>query len=598
MSDPSAPTDPVPLIPREVLFGNPTRASPELSADGEHLAYLAPDDNDVLQVWLARDDGDDECLTADPKRGIRMFTWSYRPGYLLYFQDSDGDENFHLFGVDLDSRNVRDLTAFEGVRCQNLHMSPHRPEEVLAEINLRDRAVFDLHRVDLRTGAVETVAENPGNILVWTCDENLHLRAATAAGPEGGFQVLLRKDDRWDVYLDVGPDETAQANFTSADGKTLYVETDHNANATRLLAVDLDTQESSVVAEDPDGTYDLSAVIRHPTTRQIQAVGFYREKLHWTFFDDALADDFQHLQTVRDGEVDIVSRTLDDRQWLVKFAPVSHCAPIHFQASDGLTIHGYLTLPVNVQPTNLPAVLLVHGGPWVRDTWGYHPTAQWLANRGYAVLQVNYRGSTGYGKAFMNAGNRQWAARMHDDLVDAVNWLAERGTADADRVAIMGGSYGGYATLVGLTFTPELFACGVDIVGPSSLLTLIDSIPPYWKPLMRMFHHRVGDPETDADMLRDRSPLHKADRICKPLQIFQGANDPRVKQSESDQIVQAMRDKGLPVEYVVYTDEGHGFARPANRLHQTARTEQFLAQHLGGRAQPVGEIQGHSGQDR
>lgn len=268
--------------------------------------------------------------------------------------------------------------------------------------------------------------------------------------------------------------------------------------------------------------------------------------------------------------------------------------PISYQARDGLTIHGYLTTPVGIPAQNLPTVLVVHGGPWVRDTWGYDPEAQWLANRGYAVLQVNYRGSTGYGKDFLNAANRQWAAAMHDDLIDAVNWLVEQGIADPKKVAIMGGSYGGYATLVGLTFTPDVFAVGVDIVGPSNLMTLLQSIPPYWAPLLANMYHRIGNLETEEEFLKSRSPLFFVDRIQKPLLIGQGANDPRVKQAESEQIVEAMKKAGKPVEYVLYTDEGHGFARPENRLHFYAIAEEFLSKYLGGRCEPVRDIQGHS----
>jgi dipeptidyl aminopeptidase/acylaminoacyl peptidase len=270
--------------------------------------------------------------------------------------------------------------------------------------------------------------------------------------------------------------------------------------------------------------------------------------------------------------------------------------PISFKAKDGLTIHGYLTKPVGVEAKNLPAVLYVHGGPWARDTWGFNPTVQFLANRGYAVLQVNYRGSTGYGKSFLNAGNREWAGKMHQDLIDAKAWLVSEGVADPKRVALAGGSYGGYAALVGLTFTPDEFACGVDIVGPSSILTLLKTVPPYWAPMKALFAKRVGDLEKEEEFLKERSPLFKADRITKPLLIGQGQNDPRVKVAESDQIVEAMRKAGKPVEYVVYPDEGHGFARPENRLHFFSLTEQFLAKHLGGRAEPVGDMKGHSGQ--
>jgi dipeptidyl aminopeptidase/acylaminoacyl peptidase len=358
----------------------------------------------------------------------------------------------------------------------------------------------------------------------------------------------------------------------------------------------------------------------------IQAVSFYRDKQEWQILDQSIAADFEAIAQVRPGEFNVSSRDLADNTWLVAYVtddgpvyyyaynresktstllfsnqpqleelPLAPMQPISYQARDGLTIHGYLTTPLGIPAQNLPAVLLVHGGPWARDTWGYSPLVQWLANRGYAVLQVNFRGSTGYGKDFLNAANREWAAKMHDDLLDAVNWLVQQSIADQNKIAIMGGSYGGYAALVGLTFTPDVFAAGVDIVGPSNLVTLMQSIPPYWAPMKAMFAHRLGDLETEEEFLKSRSPLFFADQIQKPLLIGQGANDPRVKQAESEQIVAAMHQAGKPVEYALYPDEGHGFARPENRLHFFAKAEEFLAKYLGGQFEPLGDIPGHSG---
>jgi dipeptidyl aminopeptidase/acylaminoacyl peptidase len=374
-----------------------------------------------------------------------------------------------------------------------------------------------------------------------------------------------------------------------------------------------------------DDLYDVGGVMTHPTQRHIQAVSFYKDKVNWQVLDPSIAADFEALAQVRPGEFSVTSRDLADENWIVAYLtddgpvyyyhyhrpsqaatlffsnkpelenlPLAPMQPISYSARDGLTLHGYLTLPVG-GTAPYPTVLLVHGGPWARDTWGYNSQVQWLANRGYAVLQMNFRGSTGYGKALLNAGNREWGAAMHDDLIDGVNWLIDRGIAEPSRIAIMGGSYGGYATLVGLTFTPETFACGVDIVGPSNLITLIESVPPYWKPLMAMFQHRVGNLETEAAFLQSRSPLFFVDRIQKPLLIGQGANDPRVKQAESEQIVEAMRQAGKPVQYALYTDEGHGFARPENRLHFYAIAEAFLAQYLGGQFEPMADLEGHSG---
>ncbi|ERN40540.1 dipeptidyl aminopeptidase/acylaminoacyl-peptidase [Rubidibacter lacunae KORDI 51-2] len=622
---PQASTQLPPLIPREVLFGNPTRTSPRLSPNGQNLAYIAPDDSDVLQVWLQSSDGDRQ-LTQDKKRGIRMFFWTYEPGQLVYLQDSDGDENFHLYLVDIDTSMVRDLTPFQGVKAQFIDSDRDHPNALLVGLNLKNSQTFDVYRIDLKSGAVEFVAANPGNIVSWEADANFEIRAAAAATSDGGSELLYRAsaDADWETLRRWGPDDEGGPSHFSKDGKTLYIIGNHDANAQRLIALDLDNRTETVLAEDPQ--YDLSGILLHPQTRELQAVSFYEDKVRWQVFDADVAEDLEAIAQIRNGEFAIASRTDDDTVWLVAFltddGPVyyyryeratkhaelmfshrpelealslSSMQAIEYTARDGLTIHGYLSTPVGVPAENLPTVLHVHGGPWARDTWGYSPSVQWLTNRGYAVLQVNFRGSTGYGKAFLNAGNRQWGAAMHDDLLDAVEWLKAKGISDPDRIAIMGGSYGGYATLVGLAFTPEVFACGVDIVGPSNLVTLIQSVPPYWKPLMAMFAHRVGNLETEEDFLKARSPLFICDRIQKPLLIGQGANDPRVKQAESEQIVDAMHAAGKPVEYALYTDEGHGFARPENRMHFYALAEEFLAKYLGGRAEPIGELTGHSG---
>jgi dipeptidyl aminopeptidase/acylaminoacyl peptidase len=418
-------------------------------------------------------------------------------------------------------------------------------------------------------------------------------------------------------------DEGYAVSF-SADNQTLYLVGNHNANAQRLIGLDLATRQESVIAEDP--AYDVGGVMIHPTSYLLQAVSFYRDKKTWQILDPSIVADLEAISQVRPGEYSIISRDLADQTWLVAYLtddgpvyyyvyeratknstllfsnqpkleslPLVPMQPVSFAARDGLTLHGYLTTPVEIPAQHLPSILLVHGGPWARDFWGFDPEAQWLANRGYAVLQVNFRGSTGYGKAFLNAGNREWGAKMHDDLVDAVNWLVTQGIADPQKVAIMGGSYGGYAALAGLTFTPEVFAVGVDIVGPSNLVTLLQSLPPYWEPMKAMFNHRVGDLDTEPEFLESRSPLFYCDRIQKPLLIGQGANDPRVKQAESEQIVAAMRQTNQPVEYILYTDEGHGFARPENRLHFYGHVESFLAKYLGGQVEPAQAIEGHSG---
>jgi dipeptidyl aminopeptidase/acylaminoacyl peptidase len=380
------------------------------------------------------------------------------------------------------------------------------------------------------------------------------------------------------------------------------------------VRLDLLTEEVDILAEDPD--YDVSDLLVHPDTREVQAAAFTRARTEWIVLDKAVREDFAAIAKLHPGDFAVVSRDRADKNWLVAFTaddgPLSYYTydrdeklgthlfddrpelkeytlapmePVSFQARDGLKIHGYLTVPPALGRQKQPMVLNVHGGPWARDLWGYDPEAQWLANRGYACLQVNYRGSTGYGKRFLNAGNREWGAKMHDDLVAAVRWAVEEGIADPERVAIYGGSYGGYAALVGATFTPDLFRCAVDIVGPSNLITLIKSIPPYWKALIAVFHERVGNPETEKEFLESRSPLLRVDQIKIPMLIAQGANDPRVKQVESEQIIAAMEEKGIDHEYLLFPDEGHGFAKPENRLKFYAAAERFLAKHLGGRSQ-------------
>lgn len=625
--DRSINTELPPLIPREILFGNPERAHPQLSPDGKHLAYIAPDEKNVLQVWLRTvGQEDDRQITSDKKRGIRIYFWTYDGNHLIYMQDADGDENFHCYSVDIHTNIVRDLTPFQGVKAQPIDLDPEFPDELIVGMNLNSPQKFDVYRVNLKNGAVEFDTDNPGNIVSWTVDPKFQIRAAIASTPDGGSELLYRAttEAAWEILRHWTPDEEGYAVGFSQDATTLYVVGSHDANAERLIALDLATRQETVIAE--DAQYDVGGVIAHPTNRTLQAVAFYRDKLEWQILDQSIASDFETIAQVRPGEFSVSNRTLADDRWLVAYiaddGPVYYHAydrasktntflfsnqpaleelslapmqPISYTARDGLTVHGYLTTPVGIPAQNLPTALLVHGGPWARDTWGYDPEAQWLANRGYAVMQVNFRGSTGYGKAFVNAGNREWAAKMHDDLLDAVNWLVEQGIADQSKIAIMGGSYGGYATLVGLTFTPDVFAAGVDIVGPSNLITLMQSIPPYWEPLKAQFYHRVGNLETEEEFLKSRSPLFFCDRIQKPLLIAQGANDPRVKQAESDQIVNAMRNAEKPVEYVLYTDEGHGFARPENRLHFYAIAEEFLAKYLGGRCEPIGDIQEHSG---
>jgi dipeptidyl aminopeptidase/acylaminoacyl peptidase len=605
-----------PLIPRKVLFGNPEKAGAEISPDGRMLAYLAPDEG-VLNVWVRTvGQNDDRAITSDRKRGIHSYSWQPDSTHILYAQDLDGNENFRIYQTSLDTRETKDLTPFEDVRAMISAVDPRHPDRMLVALNRRNQQLFDVYRYDFRTGALDLDTENPGDVASWSADNDLRVRAANAILADGQ-EVRIREDvhSPWKTFQKWGQDETfgGVAGF-SPDNSALWVISSVDANAARLVEVDIASGSIRVIAEDPQ--YDVSAALENPRTRELEAVGFVRARLEWHFFDRAIEAEFAVLRKVRDGEVHLESRSFNDTQWVVSYsadtAPATYylydratkkteflfaarpalqnydlasMRPISFEARDGLTLHGYLTMPLGIE-IGAPMVLLVHGGPWTRDMWGYSGLVQMLANRGYAVLQVNYRGSTGYGKDFLNAGDREWAGRMHDDLLDAKSWAIRERYADPAKVAIMGGSYGGYATLVGLTFTPDEFVCGVDIVGPSNLATLLNSIPPYWAPMRAIFDKRVGHLETEEEFLRSRSPLFKADRIQVPLLIGQGANDPRVKQAESDQIVKAMRENGKPVEYLVFPDEGHGFVRPENNLRFFAAAEQFLARYLGGRAQP------------
>jgi len=609
------------LIPRTVLFGNPTKTSPLISPDGTQLAYLAPVDN-VLNVWVGDLDGANaRPVTHDRDRGIRLYFWAADGRYLLYLQDVGGDENWRLHAVNLDAMTVRDLTPFPEVQVQIVDRDKHFPNELLIAMNKVDPRVHDVYHLDLPSGTMRLVAKNRGDIAAWVTDAAFRVRGATAATPDGGFELLVRETEagEWTPILKWDPDDSlnSQPVGFSRSGSSLYLEDSRNADTSRLVELDLATGNLKVLADDP--RYDVGGVLIHPDTYEIQAVAFDRARTEWTVLDDAIREDFARIAQLHHGDFSIISRDHADRTWVVAFTaddgPAAFYAydrstrqgrllfyskpdlraytlapmePIALTSRDGLTLHGYLTLPPGLGRAHLPLVVNVHGGPHARDTWGFDPEAQWFANRGYACLQINFRGSTGYGKRFLNAGDKEWGGKMHDDLVDAVRWAIDQGVADPKKVAIYGASYGGYAALVGATFTPELFCCAVDVVGPSNLITMIETIPPYWSTFIAVEHRRVGNPETEAEFLRSRSPLFRVDRIKSPILIAHGANDPRVKQAESEQIVEAMKRNGIPYEYLLFPDEGHGFAKPENRLRFYAAAERFLARHLGGRDEPEG----------
>lgn len=610
------------LIPREVIFGNPEKASPQISPNGTMLAYLAPVNN-VLNVWVRTiGEEDDKAVTKDEDRGIRIYFWAADSKHILYLQDVAGNENWRLYGVNLDTDEIKDYTPFVGVQTRIVDRNKHFPNELLIAMNKENPQVHDVYHLDLTSSELKLVARNPGNIAGWVTDTDFKVRGAVATTADGGFDMLLRENEEasWETFIHWDSENTLTSGpitFTRG-GDSLYLLDSRDVNAGRLIKIDIATKDFEVIAEDPQ--YDVSGAIIHPDNYEVQAVSFTKARREWQVLDESIKGDFQAIAKLDHGEYSVSNRDDADHTWLVSFdkdnGPVAYYAydretqkgtflfhhrpvlnqytltsmePISFTSRDGKTIHGYITYPTGKGKTNLPMVLNVHGGPWYRDTWGYNPEAQWFANRGYACLQVNFRGSTGYGKDFVNASDKEWGGKMHDDLVDGVNWAIEQGIADPEKIAIYGGSYGGYAALVGATFTPDLFCCAVDIVGPSNLLTWITSVPPYWSTLRALLYKRIGNPETEQDFLKSRSPLFKADQIEIPMLIAQGANDPRVPQAESEQIVQALKEKGIDYEYMLFPDEGHGFAKPQNRIKFYAAAEKFLAEHLGGRYEEAKE---------
>ncbi len=617
----------VELIPRSVLFGNPERTSPEISPDGGSLAWIAPRDG-VLNLWVAPiggkggeggDSGVDWAaarpVTEDTDRGIRAFAWARDGQHVLYVQDAGGDENWRLYDVDPRTLERRDLTPFEGIHATIIGTSKRRPDEVLVGINADNPQLHDVYRLHLASGELVKEIVNPG-YAGWLADEDLQVRCAIAPLPDGSFNVLVRDSGEGDFrqLLTIPPEDATSTDVVSfsGDGRSLLMISAAGSDTGRLTRVDLATADATVLAQDPEA--DVTGVLLHPDTRDPLIVMVLKDRMTYEVLDESVADDLKAVRALHPGDPSFSGRDEADRTWLIAFNvdagsvtyfmydrasktgrllfearpalsgyELAAMEPFSFTARDGLVVHGYATFPPGLGRENLPAVLNVHGGPQVRDAWGYHPEAQWLANRGYLCLQVNYRGSTGYGKGFVAAGDREWGGKMHDDLVDAVGYAVAQGWADRSRVAIYGGSYGGYAALVGAAFTPDVFCCAVDIVGPSNLKTLLETIPPYWAPMIAQLYRRVGNPETDEEFLWSRSPLSRAHDIRIPLLIAQGANDPRVKQAESEQIVAALTEAGIDHEYMLFPDEGHGFAKPENRIKFYTAAERFLAKYLGGR---------------
>ncbi|WP_334161754.1 alpha/beta hydrolase family protein [Phenylobacterium sp.] len=620
-----------PLIARAKLFGNPQKAAGRLSPDGKWLSWTAPRDG-VMNVWVApvSDPARAKPMTAEKKRPVAGYFWAPDSASILFVTDTGGDENYKVYGVDVQTGVQTALTPFDKTRATIVSVSRDVKDRILVGLNNRDPRWHDVHSLDLKTGKLTLVFQNPG-FGGFVADEKLNVRLALKPRPDGGQEVYAIdgqtvSEKPIQVIEPADALTTAPAGFTR-DGATLYWIDSRGRNTAALVAQDLKTGRTTVIGEDPRA--DVSGGLADPETGKVQAYGVNYLKNEWRPIDPAIEPDLDFLKSRLKGQFSVTSRTDDDSLWTVgedrvteptamwlydrkarsltklyttrpelEGAPLQPMHPVEIKTRDGFTQVSYLTLPPGSDAdgdgrpeTAVPMVLVVHGGPWARDSFGYNSLHQWLANRGYAVLSPNFRASTGFGKAWINAGDREWGGKMHDDLLDAVDWAVKAGVASKDKVAILGGSYGGYATLVGLAFTPETFACGVDIVGPSNLATLLSTIPPYWEAGRAQFHRAIGNPGTPEGqaLLKARSPLFKADQIRRPLLIGQGANDPRVKQAESDQIVEAMKARGTPVTYVLFPDEGHGFARPENSLAFFATSEHFLERCLGGRAEPFGE---------
>ncbi|HXO31409.1 MAG TPA: alpha/beta fold hydrolase [Candidatus Acidoferrales bacterium] len=623
-----------PLIDRELIFGNPEISGAQLSPDGKYLAFQKP--------WKATRNiyvkGADEpfstarLLTAEPKRPIAGYFWSRDSKYILYAKDNDGDENYNVYAVDpgakppagADAPVSRDLTGLKGVRVQIVAVPKNDPDTIYIGLNDRDKAWHDLYRLRLSTGEKTLVRKNTERITRWEFDLQGNLRLTSRSAENGDTEILRVDSDKFTKIYSCNVFESCDTIRFQKDGKRAYMETNKGAdmNLSALVLFDPETGKTETVESDPLHKVDFSLAVFSEATDQLAITLYQDDRVRRYFKDKGFEADFKWLGGKLPGkELTRVSSTLDEQVWLVNASSdtepgetyivdrkrhkltlqyrvreklpreaLAEMKTVSYKSSDGLEIPAYLTLPRGIPGKNLPTIIFPHGGPWSRDMWGYNGYAQFFANRGYAVLSMNFRGSTGYGKKFLDAGNKEWGRKMQDDVTWGVKYMVDQGIADPKRVGIFGGSYGGYATLAGVTFTPGLYAAAVDLFGPSNLITLMDSIPPYWESIRVMFYQRMGDPTTPEGkaLLVERSPLTSADKIKTPLMIAQGANDARVNHAESEQIVIALRDRGFPVGYILIPDEGHGFARPVNNMASIMATEKFFATYIGGRYQEGG----------
>ena len=618
-----------PIIDREIFFGDPEISGAQLSPDGKYITFIKPFKN-VRNIWIKeRKEAFDKArpLTADTTRPIPGYFWSQDSKYVLYVQDKGGDENYRVYAIDPTVAGdpvppARTLTPQEKIRAMIIDVPRSKPNEIIVGLNDRDPALHDVYRIDLTTGERTLIRMNKDNIAGWMTDLNGDLRLGIRQTSDGGTEILQLHDTTFTSIYSVTADESVDPIRFTPDGGSFYLETNKGdqLDKSEFQIFDMKTGTTKLIEKDPKNEVDFGNAIFSDVTNELLATVYRGDVIRVYPKEKKFAKSYGQLKKqFPGGNLNTTSTTKDESLWLVNVSsdvdpgstylfdrktgkvellyrsrpnlPSKHLAsmkPLRYTARDGMEIPAYLVLPKGIPSKNLPTIVFPHGGPWARDFWGYNGTAQFLANRGYAVLLPNFRGSTGYGKKFLNSGNKQWGlGSMQHDITDGVQYLIQKGIADPKRVGIAGGSYGGYATLAGLTFTPDVYAAGFDIVGPSNIITLLNSIPPYWAPMKKMFDIRVGDKDDpkDREMLEKQSPLNSAKNIKAPLFVVQGANDPRVKKAEADQIVVALRDLGRQVEYIVAPDEGHGFAGKENRIAMYTAMEQFFAKKLNGRVQ-------------
>lgn len=623
-----------PIVDRDLFFGDPEIAGAQISPDGKFISFLKPwkDTRNIYVKGVDEPFSAARLLTAETKRPIPGYFWTRDSRYILYVKDNDGDENYNIYAVDpagkpaagADAPPSRDLTGLKGVRVQLFDLPKKNPDVLYIGLNDRDKAWHDLYKLSISTGEKTLVRKNTDRVSQWVFDLDGNLRMVTRSAENGDTDFLRVDADKFTKIYSCNVFETCAPLRFKPGNQRIYVQTNKDANLISLALLDPQTGNTEPIESDPQGKVDFSGALFSESTDELVETWYTAARTKTYYKEKAFGDDvhwIEHKFHYPKYEVIVGSRTRDESTWLVTIESdtepgqtylftrktrtlvpefkireklpreyLAEMKAISYPSSDGLEIPAYLTLPKGISAKNLPALMLPHGGPWGRDGWGYNGLAQFFANRGYAVLMPNFRGSTGYGKKFLDAGNLEWGKKMQDDITWGAKYLVAQGIADPKRIGIIGGSYGGYATLAGVTFTPDLYAAAVDIVGPSNLITLLDSFPPYWEQIRKMLYSRVGDPGTTEGkaLLKEASPLTYADRIKTPLLVVQGANDPRVNRREAEQIVIALRDRGFPVEYLLAPDEGHGFARPVNNLAMFIAAEKFFAHHLGGRTQEGG----------